>query len=260
MFEKSGVFTEVFAQKGNLATFLDARIKIAFIAIALVINLLSPTVYTPVAIAVFCLVALIAIRIPPKLVMLRLMMPLVMALVVLVTQVFLYGTTPLFTISLREWQLAGYEEGLVRGILIMGRVLAGVSLILLLSMSTPANRLFLAARWFRVPRLFIELALLVYRYIFVLIEEAVAIREAQKVRLGYHNWRQSIRSVNTLGSSLLLRAYDRAERAFEAMSTRGYAGGLPVAYRAAPGAGDLLAAACLTMLLLAFFLAGRLGT
>ena len=258
MFDKSDIFSEVFAHKENLVTGIEARIKIAFTVIALVINLLSPTIYTPIAIALFCLATLMAIRIPPKLLMLRLIMPLVMAAVVLITQIFFYGTTTLFTIPFWGFNLVGYEEGLARGLLIMCRVIGGVSLILFLSMSTPAHKLLVAARWFRLPKAFIELALLIYRYIFVLIEEAIAIKDAQRVRLGYRNWQQSIRSVGTLGGILVLRAYDRAERVFEAMIARGYTGAMTINYTEHFGRKDFIAAVGLSTVLVILYLVGQL--
>jgi len=259
MSHKDEVFSDIFAQKQNLVTGIEARTKIAFIAIALVINLLSPTIYTPIGIATFCLITLLAIKIPPRLLLLRLTMPLVMAAVVLITQIFFYGATPWFTISLWGFHLVGYEDGLARGFLIMCRVIGGVSLILFLSMSTPANKLLLAASWFRVPKIFIELTLLVYRYVFVLIEEVVAIRNAQKVRLGYCNWRQSMKSLGILGGSLILRAYDRAERVFEAMIARGYTGTMAINYQPKFSRKDYLIIFCLGAILVVFYLMGQLS-
>lgn len=255
---KDKVFSDVFAQKQNLVTGIEARTKIAFISIALVINLMSPTIFSSLGIAVFCLITLLSIKIPPGLLLLRLTMPLVMAVIVLIIQTFLYGGTPLFTIPIWGFHLVGYEEGLARGFLIMCRVIGGVSLILFLSMSTPANKLLLAASWFRVPKIFIELTLLVYRYVFVLIEEVVAIRNAQKVRLGYCNWRQSMKSLGILGGSLILRAYDRAERVFEAMIARGYTGTMAINYQPKFSRKDYLATLGLSAILVVFYLVGRL--
>jgi len=259
MFDKADIFSDVFAQRDNLITGIEARSKVAFIFAALVINLLSPTIYTPLAIALLCLSTLIAIGVPPKLLGIRLAIPLLMAGVVLITQIFFFGSTALFTISLRGFNLVGYEEGLARGILIMCRVIGGVSLILFLSMSTPAHRLLLAAAWFRMPKILIELSLLIYRYIFVLIEEILTIRDAQKVRLGYRNWRYSMRSVSMLGGSLILRAYDRAERVFEAMMARGYTGTVTISYTEHFYRKDLLIAICLVFILAVFYFIGRLG-
>ena len=239
-------------------TGIEARRKITFTLIALVINLLSPSIYTPIAIAILCLASLMALRIPPKLLGLRLVIPLVMAAVVLITQIFFYGTTTLFIIPVWGFNLVGYEEGLAHGFLIMCRVIGGISLILFLSMSTPANKLLLAVTWFRVPRIFVELALLVYRYIFVLLEEMVTIRDAQRVRLGYHNWRQSLRSVGILGGSLILRAYDRAERVFEAMVARGYTGAMTISYTEHFGRKDFITAVFLIAILVILYLIGQM--
>ena len=256
MFDKSDIFSDVFAHKENLITGIEARTKIAFTVIALAINLLSPSVYTPLAIAVFCLATLLAIKIPPRLLLLRLTMPLVMAVVVLITQLFFYGTTPLFAIPFLG--VVGYEEGLAHGLLIMCRVIGGVSLILFLGMSTPAHKLLLAARWFRLPKVFIELSLLIYRYIFVLIEEAITIKDAQRVRLGYGSWRQGMRSVGTLGGILVLRAYDRAERVFAAMMARGYTGALSVSYAEHFERKDFIAVVGLSGVLAIIYLVGWL--
>ncbi|MDH5696761.1 MAG: cobalt ECF transporter T component CbiQ [Dehalococcoidia bacterium] len=258
MFDRSSVFSDVFVHRKNLVTGIEARTKIAFIVIALGINLLSPTIYTPIAISLFCLATLIVVGIPPKLLGLRLAMPLVMAGVVLITQIFFYGTTTLFIIPLWGFNLVGYAEGLAHGFLIMCRVIGGVSLILFLSMSTPVNKLLLAATWFRVPKIFVELALLVYRYIFVLLEEIMTIKEAQRVRLGYHNWRQSMRSLSILGGSLILRAYDRAERVFEAMVARGYTGAMTITYTEHFGRKDFIAAVCLSTVLAILYIIGQL--
>ena len=259
MSHKDEVFSEFFAHQDNFITRIEARIKVVFIVAALVINLLSVNIYAPIGIAVLCLAALGAVGIPAKLIALRLGLPLVMAAIVLIIHIFFYGNTPLFTVHLWGLQVVGYEDGLARGFLIMFRVLAGVSLVLFLGMSTPLNRLLAAAAWFRLPRVFIELALLVYRYIFVLLEEAVTIRNAQKVRLGYHNWRQSMRSLGVLGGSLIFSAYDRAERVFAAMLTRGYSGSIPIHYRAELGRRDIPVILSLGALLLFFYVAGQSG-
>ncbi|MDO8568510.1 MAG: cobalt ECF transporter T component CbiQ [Dehalococcoidales bacterium] len=256
--ETAEIFSEAFARRPNLITGIEARTKLVFVITGLAINLLSTSVITPLCIAAACLIGLLSVKVPLKTLLLRLAMPAVMALVILVTQVFLAGGKPLFTLSMWGLSLTGYVEGTLRGLLIMCRVLGGVSLVLLLSLSTPADKLFLAAGWFKVPRIIIELALLIYRYIFVLAEEFITMREAQRVRLGYRNWRQSMRSLSTLGACLILRAYDRAERVFEAMLVRGYAGANFSASEPFSKK-DGLVAVCLGAVLVMFYLTGRMA-
>ena len=208
MLQMHDINSDIFAQKLNWATVIDARVKMVFILLALVVNLLSPTVYAPLVMAVFCLAVPVIIGIPPKLLAVRLILPLAIALTASIVQMFFYGHSPLFIIHIGAFQVTGYQEGLGRGVL-MSRVMGGVSLILFLGMSTPVSKLLNAASWFRLSPTFIELTLLVYRYVFVLFEEMEAIQSAQRVRLGYHNWRQSMKSLSTLGGSIILRADDR---------------------------------------------------
>ncbi len=70
---------------------------------------------------------------------------------------------------------------------------------------------------------------------------------------------QSMKSLGTLGGSLILRAYDRAERVFEAMIARGYTGTMAIEYTEHFSKKDFTAFICLSALLLIFYLIGQLA-
>jgi len=202
------VFSDYFAHKDNFLTRIDARIKIAFVFGAIIITLFARAPYLPVIITLLSLASLLIIRIPPSVILVRLLTPLSMATVILLLQIFFYGAAPL--------------EGLFRGLLIMGKVMGCVSLIIFLSMTTPANNLFSAGLWFGISKTWIEIAMITYRYVFVLIESAITIRDAQKVRLGYSNLSRSLRSLAELTGSVFIKAYDQSVSTYEAMQSRGY--------------------------------------
>jgi cobalt/nickel transport system permease protein len=257
-FDESEFVSDIFAHKINLITGIDARIKIAFILAALLLNLLSENLWTSAAIVVFCLTTLLLIKIPIRLLLTRLAMPAVMAIVILATQMFLVGNTPLLTIGTDSLHLAIYREGVAQGLIILSRVIAGVLLILFLSLSTPAHELLLAFAWFRMPGILVELGLLIYRYIFVLLDEAVIMSDAQKIRLGYSNWKRSMNSLYTLSTLLLLRAYDRSERVFDAMLVRGYDGGNGSSNNERLRKLDYLASAAFVAVLISLHFIGRI--
>ena len=82
-----------------------------------------------------------------------------------------------------------------------------------------------AAHALRVPGLLVQLALLSYRYLFVLGDELARLRVALRVR-GYRhraNW-HSYRTVGHVAGTLLVRGYERAERVGQAMRCRGFDG------------------------------------
>jgi cobalt/nickel transport system permease protein len=156
----------------------------------------------------------------------RLAGPLFMAAIILLIQTFLYGSTPLYSISLGGLNMPVYREGLSKGLLIGGRVVAGTSLVLFLSLTTSLNRMLGALKYFRFPDEWLEVLAFTYRYIFVFIEEAQTIMDAQRLRLGYRGASIALRSWGTLVGSLFTRVYDQANATYAAMVLRGYNGTL----------------------------------
>ena len=77
-------------------------------------------------------------------------------------------------------------------------VLAGVSLMLVLGLTTPLPRLLSALRWYRVPALLIEIGLLMYRYLFLFAEEATRMRQAQRLRGPQVPWRWAMGGFSNL--------------------------------------------------------------
>jgi cobalt/nickel transport system permease protein len=82
-----------------------------------------------------------------------------------------------------------------------------------------------AARWLHVPDLLVQLAMLSYRYIFLLGAELSRLRIALRVR-GFRNRasRHSYRTIGHVAGTLLVRGYERAERVGQAMRCRGFDG------------------------------------
>lgn len=197
-----------------------------FVSAAIIITVLSRNLCLSSAVFSLSLVFLLSIRIPLKVILIRLAAPLTIAGTIFLIQLFLYGNTPVVRIDLWVVHLTGYKEGLMRGLLIIGKVLATVSLVIFLSMTTAANKLFLAARRLKVPVTWIEVAMLSYRYIFVLLEDVIIVRDAQKVRLGYNGLARSVRSLGELTGIAVIRSYDRSVAAYEAMMLRGYDGNI----------------------------------
>lgn len=74
-----------------------------------------------------------------------------------------------------------------------------------------------------LPRVFVVQLLLVYRYLFVLCEEALRQDQARRLRSPGRRF-ADLRLFGTLAGGLLLRTLDRAERIYLAMRCRGFVG------------------------------------
>ena len=105
-------------------------------------------------------------------------------------------------------------------------LLSAAALILLVA-TTPFHRLLDGFRRLGVPRFFVDLLTLTYRYLFLLIEEGTRLRRAAVAR-GYDpKWLPQTIIIGRLVGNLFLRSYERAERVYGAMRLRGFNGQLP---------------------------------
>ncbi|SDG31098.1 cobalt ECF transporter T component CbiQ [Desulfosporosinus hippei] len=125
----------------------------------------------------------------------------------------------------QTFELAGKEfsRGWVTFLSILLKSGLTVTAALLLIATTGMDRLAGALRILKVPRIFVLQLLLTYRYISVLMEEVARTLRAYSLRApkqkGVHRsaW-------GSLAGQLLLRTFDRAQRIYEAMCLRGFAG------------------------------------
>lgn len=102
--------------------------------------------------------------------------------------------------------------------------LGGVSCMYCLSLSTPMSDLFQVLRQTKLPDVIVTLMELIYRYIFVLLDEIGRMNVAKNSRLGNCNFRTSLKSTSELISMLFIRAYNRSDRVYAALESRGYNG------------------------------------
>ncbi|MDD5348827.1 MAG: cobalt ECF transporter T component CbiQ [Chthoniobacteraceae bacterium] len=223
----SGIFSDLFARQDNTLARLDARTKLIVALAMLAAVIFSTTPVFPLGILLVCVTAAAALGVPARLLALRLAAPLGIAGMLLVLQSVMAGSTPLWSAALLGVKITVTREGLHNGLLIASRVLGGVSVMLLLSSVTPAHRIFGAMRALGAPQGWVEIAMLMYRYTFVLLELTGDVTSAQKVRLGYAGMRRGLASAGTLGGTVLLRSMDQAVRTHEAMRVRGYSGEIP---------------------------------
>jgi cobalt/nickel transport system permease protein len=94
---------------------------------------------------------------------------------------------------------------------------------LLLIATTSFPRICLALRKFGIPEIFISQLLFLYRYIFVLVEEAMKVVRARDMR-SFGSRGKDIRAFTGITGTLFLRTVERAERIYQAMLSRGFSG------------------------------------
>lgn len=146
------------------------------------------------------------------------------------TIMFTLPGEPLAKFSLGSWQLIITDAGLVRFLSILIRSWISLQAAILLTATTKFSDLAHGLRHLRVPLILISILSFMYRYLFVLGEEAERLlqaRAARSARLPGRGkpsvfWRARVAG-NMVGQ-LFLRSYERSDRVYHAMVARGFKG------------------------------------
>jgi len=254
------LFSDFFACRDNLLSRVDPRTKLVVATTAILCVILSSSPALPVVVFVSSVATTLALGIPARLVALRLAAPMGIVAILVLLQSFMAGATPLCTIPLGPWKLTATREGVQTALLTASRVCGAVSVVLLLSLVTPAHRIFHSLRWFRVPQGWVEIAMLMYRYTFTLLDLTADLTAAQQLRMGYTGVKRSLTSMGTVCGTVIIRSVEQAIHTHEAMILRGYQQQIPFGPMPAMRAKDwLLMALGAAALVLLYAIIGRAG-
>ena len=139
-------------------------------------------------------------------------------------------------------------ESQIQTSLIISRALGAVSCLYLLSLTTPMSSIIGVLRRAHIPGIIIELMYLMYRYIFILIFGYHTMRNAAKSRLGFSDYKKSLRTTGMIYSNLLIRSFSHARKSFDAMESRCYDTEIRFLENNNPVAGiHVFSAACIIM-------------
>jgi len=97
-----------------------------------------------------------------------------------------------------------------------------LSLVLLVSNTTSFAEVLGVLKRVRVPALLVTTIALMHRYLFVLVEEAERMRRARASRTFTRGRHVQWRNLSTVVGQLFIRASERAERIYDAMTARGW--------------------------------------
>jgi cobalt/nickel transport system permease protein len=153
----------------------------------------------------------------------------------------LVGLTAIFAIpgkviaawTLGPWHLAATQAGLVRFVCVVIRSWLSVQMAILLVATTQFPDLMHALYHLRFPRVLVAIISFMYRYLFILTDEAMRLMRAREARSARPvsgksgaslGWRARV--AGNMAGQLFLRSYERSDRIYNAMLARGYSGQL----------------------------------
>jgi cobalt/nickel transport system permease protein len=223
MFENT---LDKYAHSNNLKN-TNTYFKVLFAILTMIMSLISTSPIIPLTIT-FLMSFLIIFKanIPWKFYLkFLLVVPVAFGLLTFVFMAIFFGVGN-HVLELGIFNLAITSDGFNLGLLVFARMLGGFSCLAFLALTTPMNELFSVMESFKIPKIVLEIAMLMYRYIFVFLNEANNMYHAQETRLGYSGLKKTYKSMGMLASNLFIKTWVKGEKAYLAMESRCYDGSI----------------------------------
>ena len=151
-----------------------------------------------------------------------------------ITVIFVQPGNPLASWTWGSRTITISDAGVIRFASIVIRSWLSVQAAILLTATTQFPDMMHALRHLKVPAILISIISFMYRYLFVLVDEAMRLlraREARSARLvndGKHGgtvfWRAKV--TGSMVGQLFVRSFERSDKVYNAMLARGYRGQL----------------------------------
>ena len=203
---------------------LDPRAKLIGFAGITLVAVSTPLTAWPAFVA--CAVALAAIaaagRVRPGVLWSRVRVILPLVLFVAAFVPFVRGGE-----TVEVGPLALSEAGLATFALVAAKATLGALSAVLLGATTSFPDILHALERLHTPRLLTVIAGFMYRYVFVIADEARRMRTALSARAYRPRHLGQVATLGRMVTALFLRSYERGERVYLAMLARGYAGAMP---------------------------------
>jgi len=227
-------FLDPYKPRASLIHAFDPRVKLVLAVAFILAVALTPIGAWPVYVLLFAVilsvVMLSELGVGYVLKRSALALPFVLAAIPIL---FTAKGVPLLAVPLGPWTLTITVEGAQRFVTILLKSWLSVQMAIVLAASTPFPQLLVAMRAVRMPRLIVAIVGLMWRYLFVLVDEVLRLLRARAARSGDPGlpgvriggslaWRARV--TGGMAGNLLVRSFDRGERIYAAMAARGYDG------------------------------------
>ena len=221
-----GLEIDYIAHTNNLKN-INPNLKILFSFFLMIIAILMNSAIISILITISIAIILLEIaKVPLKFYLKFISIPFGFSLITCIFIIFFFGTGPVI-VDTGFLGIVVRADALELGLITFFRTLACFSSLGFLSSTTPIADILHSLAIVKVPKIFLEIALLMYNIVFIFLDQIEVMTNAQKTRLGYGGVYNSYRSLGLLVSNLFFKSLDKGEQLQKALDSRGYNGSFP---------------------------------
>ncbi|MCK5577783.1 MAG: cobalt ECF transporter T component CbiQ [Dehalococcoidales bacterium] len=246
-------FLDQYSDRDSPLHRLDPRSKLVATLAFIIAVVLTPVDSWPAYGMYLVLLAVLIVlsRVPPLYILRRSLVIVPFVLLVAVLIPFFKGGEVAGSYNIGMWHISVSQSGLQIFWNILARAWLSIISLSILAATTRFASLLEGLERLRFPRVLVMLLSFMYRYIFILTDEVMRMKQARDSRSFGGKWRWQIKTVGNMVGTLFLRSYERGERVYAAMVARGFDGHSRTLERLRFGRRDALFAAGLSLALVA---------
>lgn len=214
---------ELLSSKDSILHNVDSRIKLIVLVMIILFAVTSSNYIVFIVLEIYLLLLIYISHIPVKDALMRVLLILPFGFFIAIFQPFIQPGDVLYTLP---FGLKITLQGILFAELLLARLVISITSIVLFSYITPMKDIAEAFRRLHMPNEFAMIFSLFVRFIFLFYDELQSIRQAQASRCFSlsnktpYTWK--LKQVGYLFLMMFLKAYERGEKVYESMASRGY--------------------------------------
>lgn len=206
----------------------NSSIKVLFSFIIMILSICSHNVIVPILIAVSAgVITVYNGRIRIREYISLMCIPLVFLIMTSIAIVLDFRISGGFSVKV-------LPENVYKAVYISCRAMGAVSAMYMMSLSTPVTEIIAVLGNLKLPSIIIELMNLMYKYIFVLLDSQAKMKNSAAARLGYCNFRTSLKTFALICGNLFAVSLRRASDYYNAIESRCSGGKIKFMYQKKP--------------------------
>ncbi|MBM3165940.1 MAG: cobalt ECF transporter T component CbiQ [Chloroflexi bacterium] len=219
-------FIDEYSELDSLIHKLDPRTKLIFALAFVIAVVLTPITSWQVFISYFCVITvLLALsKLPVSHVLKRSLVVFPFVLMIALFIPFFKQGEVAGSYNIGLWQVSVTYSGLLVLANVVIKAWLCILSLILLSSTTRLVDLLKGLQQFKVPQVIVLILSFMYRYIFVLADEVMRMKQARDSRNFGGRRLHQLRTIGNMIGTLFIRSYERGERVYAAMIARGFDG------------------------------------
>ena len=216
-----------YAYKNKLSK-ANPNMKFAIGMLLLVLSLINPYNYISlliIAIMSFVIVVIAKIEFKDYIHFIKIpLVFLIISIIMILLNFSRYKESLLYSINIGSLYIGVSNESIISSTRLFFRALSCLTCIYFIMLTTPFNQLIFIFKKLHLPDVVLEISMLMYRFIFIFMEEVADIRKSQELRFGYINLKNGYNSFGLLVNMLFKRMMIRYDEMSIALDMKLYDG------------------------------------